>query len=243
MRFSSQNLPDREDVSETLIEQAFTDQAIGMYAHLWLSEEVFIQAGIRGNPSRCCGSPDDPLIRELREFLDRTGSEPWRLEYVDGVARKEFHSRGDLTLEQVKAAFVNYLRSGGNWRQDLDWEEQDTRKNPFPVASPDTSFEFADQIPNEALRLDHLPSQGADWPEVWRFADTFHGFRHWGSVDACAEVANDRRDWTLTDLRTCLFFECRRCQHFGIEPDEDDSPYLRGLVEQIRAMVAAGRLE
>jgi hypothetical protein len=243
LRFSSQNLPDMEDVSEALIERAFEDKAIGMYAHLWLSDEVILQAGSRGTPSTCCGPPDDPLVEELRSFIRRTGSEPWTLEYIDGVARKEYQARGDLTLEQVKAAFVEYLRSGGDWRQDHDWEELDTSRNPFPSPTPDVSFELAEPIPNDALLLDHLPPPDADWPEVWRLADTFNGFKHWGSVEACAEVANERWDSTLTELRTCLFFECRRCHHYGLQPDEGDSPYLRGLVEKIRAMVAAGRRE
>jgi hypothetical protein len=60
-------------------------------------------------------------------------------------------------------------------------------------------------IQNDALRLDHLPPPDADWPEVWRIADTFNGFKHWGSFERCAEVANQQRDSTLTELRTCLF--------------------------------------
>jgi hypothetical protein len=98
-------------------------------------------------------------------------------------------------------------------------------------------------IPNEALRLDHLPAPEADWPEVWRLADTFNGFKHWGSFERCAEVANEQRGSTLTDVRTCLFFECRRWHHYGDAPDEEDAPYIRGLVAKIREMVAAGRVE
>jgi hypothetical protein len=139
-------------------------------------------------------------------------------------------------------AFVEYLRSGDK-RQDHDREEMDTRRIPFPSLTPDDSFELAEPIPNEALLLEHLPPLDADWSEVWRLADSFNGFKHWGSIPACAEVANAQRASTLTELQTCLFFECRRCHHFGIQPDEADSPYIRGLVEKIRAMVTAGRRE
>jgi hypothetical protein len=103
--------------------------------------------------------------------------------------------------------------------------------------------EHLETIPNDALRLDALPPPDADWPEVWRLADTFNGYKHWGSFKRCAEVANARRDSTLTDLRTCLFFECRRWHHYGDDPDEEDAPYIRGLVEKIREMVAAGRVD
>ncbi len=131
MRFSSQTLPDMENVSEALIVQAFDDKAIGKFAHLWISDDVFIQAGCRGTPSNCA-PPDDPLVQELWAFIQRTGSEPWTLQYIDGVAMKEYQAQGDLTLEQVKTAFVEYLRSNGEWRQQCDWQELDTRGNPFP---------------------------------------------------------------------------------------------------------------
>jgi hypothetical protein len=100
-----------------------------------------------------------------------------------------------------------------------------------------------ESIPNQALLLDDLPLPNADWPEVWRFADAFNGFEHWGSFQARAEVANQQRGSTLTELRTCLFLECRRWHHYGDQPDEEESRYIRGLVEKIRAMVAAGRRE
>jgi hypothetical protein len=98
-------------------------------------------------------------------------------------------------------------------------------------------------IPNDALRLEHLPASDADWPEVWRFANTFNGYEHWGSFERCAEVANQRQGSTVTELRTCLFFEWRRWRHYGDDPDEEKSPYIRDLVTKIREMVAADRFE
>ena len=72
LRFSSQNLPEVEDVSEALIERAYDDRQVGMYAHLSISEEVFIQAGSRASPSTCCGPADDPLVKELKD-----DARPW----------------------------------------------------------------------------------------------------------------------------------------------------------------------
>jgi hypothetical protein len=247
LRFSSQSLPDIENVSEGFIERAFDDGSIGQFAHLCISDDVFIQAGSRGTPSNCVPS-DDPLVKEHWAFIRRTGSEPWILEFVDGVARKEYRAQGDLTLEQVKTAFIEYLWSDGEWRQGHAWEELDTQNNPFPNPMPDELFELAETIPNDALRLDHLPSPDADGMEVWRLADTFNGFKHWGSFERCAEIADQhfydqQRDSNLTELRTCLFFECRRWHYYGEQPDKHASPYIRGLVEKIRQMVTAGRVE
>ena len=51
-----------------------------------------------------------------------------------------------------------------------------------------------------------------------------------GVVRAGAKIANERRDSTLTDLRTCLFFECRRWRHYGDDPDEEDCAVHQGPV-------------
>jgi hypothetical protein len=145
-------------------------------------------------------------------------------------------------------AFIEYLRTDGQWRQNHVWEELDTTNNPFPNPMPDETFELMETIPNDALRLDDLPSPDADGMEVWRLADTFNGFKHWGSFERCAEIADrhfydQQRDSNLTELRTCLFFECRRWHHYGKQPDKHDSPSIRGLVEKIREMVTTGRAE
>ena len=113
---------------------------------------------------------------------------------------------------------------------------------------PDEAYKLVETIPNDALRLDHLPSPDADGMEVWRFADTFNGFKHWGSFERCAEIADqhfyDRlRDSNLTELRTCLFFERRRWHHFGELPNPQRKPYRLYHFEKIREMVATGRVE
>ena len=54
----------------------------------------------------------------------------------------------------------------------------------------------------------------------------------------CAEIANARRHNSLTDLRTCLFFEQRRWRHFGEDPEGEDMAYIREVVEKIRGRVA-----
>ncbi len=98
-------------------------------------------------------------------------------------------------------------------------------------------------IANADLSPQDIPAPDADWKTVGLFALTFDGFDHWGSVKACGEVANaamvafvERRALpdSLTELRTCLFFEQRRYHHMGGTPDGVHMEYVRALVEAIR---------
>ena len=74
------------------------------------------------------------------------------------------------------------------------------------------------------------------------FARRFAGYQCHGSSDACAEIANARR-CEVTDLRTCLFFEQRRHNHFGWPPAGDELEYIFDLLDGVRGMVESGRLE
>ena len=98
------------------------------------------------------------------------------------------------------------------------------------------------EIVNKDLMLSNIPNPDASWDEIEEFALTFDGYNVWGSFDRCAEIANTRSHESLSDLRTCLFFEQRRWRHFGENPDEETMVYIRGLVEEIRNMVATGDL-
>jgi hypothetical protein len=62
-------------------------------------------------------------------------------------------------------------------------------------------------IPNRDLVADKLPPLDADWEEIQRFALTFDGYKCWGSAERCGEIAEARRHSTMTELRTCLFYE------------------------------------
>ncbi len=83
-----------------------------------------------------------------------------------------------------------------------------------------------------------IPGTDAGWYEISMFALQFDGYKECGSAEACAAIANAGRDNTLTELRTCLFFEQRRWRHFGEEPDEAGMVYILGLVAKIRDKVA-----
>jgi len=98
-----------------------------------------------------------------------------------------------------------------------------------------------DPVSNEDLTAANIPSPKARWHTIEKFALTFEGYKHWGSFEKCAKVANARLNKTLTELRTCLFFEQRRWRHFGEPPNKEEMAYIRNLIQAIRAKVLSGR--
>jgi hypothetical protein len=104
------------------------------------------------------------------------------------------------------------------------------------------------KIPNSQLINGDLPSRRAAWKIISAFAHSFNGYEHWGSVQKCREVAKkgivlhkSRQILTqsLTDLRTCLFFEARRWKHLEKNPSKAGLVYVHALVEAIRLHVQA----
>ncbi len=104
-----------------------------------------------------------------------------------------------------------------------------------------------EEIANEALTEADIPWESGDWGKIGEFALTFDAYSYWASFEKCADIANESADlWgkarvvsaTLTELRTCLFFEQRRWRHFGYEPDERTFAYVKTLVFAIHDIVA-----
>ncbi len=71
------------------------------------------------------------------------------------------------------------------------------------------------EITNEALKPSDIPAADAPFNVISQFGDTFNGYKQLGSFEACAEIANEQRHASLTELRACLFFEQRRWHHFA----------------------------
>ena len=105
-----------------------------------------------------------------------------------------------------------------------------------------------DKIPNIQLIESDVPSQRATWKKIEPFAFTFNGYDHWGSFKKCRAIAqlgvatyrnNQGLDQSLTDLRTCLFFEARRWKHFDKKPSKSGMEYIHALLDAIRVRVHA----
>ena len=105
-----------------------------------------------------------------------------------------------------------------------------------------------DIIPNSQLIEGDIPSHRASWKKIQPFAMSFDGYKHWGSFKRCREVAEDgvklyrgqkALNQSMTDLRTCLFFEARRWKHYAKNPSKKGMEYVHILVEAIRLRVAA----
>ena len=107
------------------------------------------------------------------------------------------------------------------------------------------------KIPNSQLMEKDIPSSGATWKKILPFALTFNGSEHWGSFEKCREIAKvgiasyrDKKPFTqsLTDLRTCLFYEARRWNHLEKSPNKMAMAYIHALLEAIRVRVLAREL-
>jgi hypothetical protein len=108
-----------------------------------------------------------------------------------------------------------------------------------------------DKIPNSQLLEEDIPSKRASWLKIIPFALSFNGYEHCGSVQKCRDVAkegvalhkkNKVLNQSLTDLRTCLFFEARRWKHLEKKPTASGLRYIRALIEAIRLSVQAKKL-
>jgi hypothetical protein len=100
------------------------------------------------------------------------------------------------------------------------------------------------EISESALREEQLPQRGASWREIAPFARTFNAYNKFGGHKPVADIANRKArkpsDCTLTELRAALFFEQRRFNHLGWEPDAAAMVHIHALVEEIRARVQGG---
>lgn len=100
---------------------------------------------------------------------------------------------------------------------------------------------MGNEIGNAELSVGDIPSFKETWSRIEPFALTFDGYGYWGSIDKCAEIA-EKPPATLTDLRTCLFFEARRWAHQGKQPDAQSMKRIRALVFAIKEKVRSGQL-
>jgi hypothetical protein len=114
MRLTTDDLPEIDPVTAADIEHVLGDEGFGKFVILSASDEAFIQAACVWEPGP--GS---------KQFIEETGSDPFRLEYRDGGSGRLFAAEGHLTLDQVKQAFLAYLAEDESWRSRFVWAEVD----------------------------------------------------------------------------------------------------------------------
>jgi hypothetical protein len=93
-------------------------------------------------------------------------------------------------------------------------------------------------IPTESLALSDVPAESASWPAIGTFALTFDPAEddpyHLKQQDLATLSASS----SLVQLRSHLFLEQRRWNHFGREPDAVAMSAIRRIVSLIRAKLA-----
>ena len=101
-----------------------------------------------------------------------------------------------------------------------------------------------EQISHFDLREEYIPRQGVAWSKIIPFASTFNVYEQLGEFKSAVIVGNGNvRDFSvcsLTDLRSALFSEYRRYNHFGYDPDAQAMEYLHSLLEEIRRRIQNG---
>jgi hypothetical protein len=111
MVLTTEEMGEVPDVTAADIDRILLTDSFGKFAILAASEKVFIQAGNDWQPGPEC-----------KAFLRKHESDPWVLEYRD-KAGKQFRAKGQVTLEQVRQAFLSYLARGKEWQQEFTWEK------------------------------------------------------------------------------------------------------------------------
>jgi hypothetical protein len=115
MRLTTEEQPEIEKVTTAQIKRVLGDDAFGKFVILAASDEVFMQAA-------CVWEPGP----ETSQFLDQTGSDPFRLEYREEGTGRLFAAEGHVTLAEVTQAFIEYLRGRKDWLERFTWREVDS---------------------------------------------------------------------------------------------------------------------
>lgn len=96
------------------------------------------------------------------------------------------------------------------------------------------------QVSNEALILAKIPHPTASLGVLERFAMTFNGYEHAGSLENAYELAKRRAPANLSELRTCLFTLFRANRFSDCLQDPEVEGYVRDLVGRIRKAIEQG---
>ena len=103
MNIESEDLPLMEHVTEADVKRVF-QEAFGKFIILTGDDGGFIQAADAWE-------------------IDDGAADPFVLEYRDAASGKQYASTKLVTLLNVEAAFISYLRGELDWREGHEWKE------------------------------------------------------------------------------------------------------------------------
>lgn len=90
------------------------------------------------------------------------------------------------------------------------------------------------EIPNSKLSSELLPD-ATDRNNVFSFAMSFDGYKHYGSFERSADEAKSKRRDSLTSMRNELFFEARASRHRGddkfLDVYRELLPLIKGAID------------
>jgi hypothetical protein len=96
------------------------------------------------------------------------------------------------------------------------------------------------EIESSRLTLDLVPGPEAGYEEIYDFAQTYDGYKHYGSPQNFEQIVRLKGFKTLDDLRADLFF-LQRAWHWSDEiPKGEYLEKFKSMVQAIRERVAQG---
>lgn len=99
------------------------------------------------------------------------------------------------------------------------------------------------EIESSKLTLDLIPDQDAGWEEIFDFALTFDGYKHYGSFKNLERIVDKISHDTLDELRACLFLKQRVWHGQDEIPEGKYLDEFKLLVEAIREKVAEREIQ
>ena len=85
------------------------------------------------------------------------------------------------------------------------------------------------------MKISDLPDEN-DRKAVLEFAQSFNGYSYFGSFEACAAAAQEKKRETLIDLQNELFFAYRAGTHLGedgmMAAYKELLPYFRKVLSE-----------
>ena len=92
-------------------------------------------------------------------------------------------------------------------------------------------------IKTSDLRVENLPDLGASWRVVSRFALTFDPVEIGDYGEKSGDLDNICDESSVVELRSHLYVEQRRWNHFGDDPDDETMDGIKTIMKMLHEKV------